>query len=696
MIESSLVESISGLKIGTVDFVSAAEIKVLLELDAPENTALNAGVPTKFPRINGYLLIPNEGGALVGLVTSISVERSAFPKRKGLQDFGLVDLPFPLRKLSLTPLGTLANKLSEKHVIEYRLERGVYSFPSVGDSVLLPTSEQSIAIIERTGPDRRVQIGSSPLANNATVSVDPDKIFGRHLAVLGNTGSGKSCSVAGLIRWSIEEASKNLNGEKKTPNTRFIILDPNGEYSETFSDLCSTRIFEVEHGIDIFSSAKPLKVPAWMWNSYEWSCFSAATSATQRPILLQALRDLRSGEHLSENSEAKISRVLRSYKAELERYRFEGISTLSGFPGRQNVGNTLTNLSKDIKAYASEVDTTLQDLLAKLTQTIDKLLKQRSWQNANGSGFNAFADSDLLQIDNSINPVLQKLPKENQTNKVSEDSPVEFDVSQLPIHLEFLARESGSQMAQFISTLTMRVRMMLADNRLSPIVNPSKSLDLKTWLETYIGSNNAENGLITIINLSLVPSDVIHLTTAVISRLIFESLQRYRRLHSQELPTVLVLEEAHNFIRRGEKNFDGISSAVSVCRETFEKIAREGRKFGLGLVLSSQRPAELSPTVLAQCNTFLLHRIVNDLDQELVARLVPDSLGGLLKELPSLPARNAILLGWATNIPILVEMKELSEKHRPQSSDPDFWDVWTHNKSREVNWSNIADDWTSP
>jgi DNA helicase HerA-like ATPase len=100
------------------------------------------------------------------------------------------------------------------------------------------------------------------------------------------------------------------------------------------------------------------------------------------------------------------------------------------------------------------------------------------------------------------------------------------------------------------------------------------------------------------------------------------------------------------------------------------------------------------PTVLAQCNTFLLHRLVNDRDQELVGRLVPDSLGGLLRELPSLPARQAILLGWAAPVPMLLEISELKEEHRPRSSDPRFWRTWTGEEERPINWKEIADDWT--
>lgn len=154
------------------------------------------------------------------------------------------------------------------------------------------------------------------------------------------------------------------------------------------------------------------------------------------------------------------------------------------------------------------------------------------------------------------------------------------------------------------------------------------------------------------------------------------------------------MEEAHTFIKRYQQDSDD-QSASRLCTEVFEKIAREGRKFGLGLVLSSQRPSELSPTVLSQCNSFLLHRISNDRDQELVHRLVPDNMHGLMRDLPVLPARQAILLGWASELPVLVEMNKLPMSQQPKSSDPDFWAVWSgqNDDEREVDWKAIADDW---
>ena len=154
------------LRIGTIDFVSPDEIKVLLDIEAPDSVSLNTGTPRPFPRINGYVLSPSDQGYLVAQVEWITVERSQYPKRKGMQDFGLVDLPYPLRKMSLNPLGLLlyAGEIDGKDRYEFR--RGVQAYPSVGDPVLLPTQVQLRAIVE-SGENRRVKIGVSPLAANA-------------------------------------------------------------------------------------------------------------------------------------------------------------------------------------------------------------------------------------------------------------------------------------------------------------------------------------------------------------------------------------------------------------------------------------------------------------------------------------------------------------------------------------------------
>ena len=249
--------------------------------------------------------------------------------------------------------------------------------------------------------------------------------------------------------------------------------------------------------------------------------------------------------------------------------------------------------------------------------------------------------------------------------------------------------------SEYVETMLTRIRTLLSDSRMKVITNCSPDLTLQKWLETYICPTNSAEGSITVIDLSLVPAEVIHIVTAVIARMTLEALQRYRHLNGgNTLPTTLVMEEAHTFIRKYASDSEE-TAAYSMCTQVFEKIAREGRKFGLGLVLSSQRPSELSQTVLSQCNTFLLHRISNDRDQDLVNKLVPDNLRGLLRELPSLPSQKAILLGWASELPVLVQMNYLEEAHRPKSDDPEYWKTWTDTEenARTVDWGSIADSW---
>ena len=143
------IEQLASLRVGTVEFISPDRIEVQLDIESPDSVALNTGTPRNFPRINGYVMIPVDLGFVVGQVSWITIQRSPYPKRSGFQDFGLIDLPFPLRKMEVQPVGTLV--VSEKG---YKFKRGLETFPSVGDIVILPTEDQLKSIIE-SGDNRR-------------------------------------------------------------------------------------------------------------------------------------------------------------------------------------------------------------------------------------------------------------------------------------------------------------------------------------------------------------------------------------------------------------------------------------------------------------------------------------------------------------------------------------------------------------
>jgi hypothetical protein len=682
------IEQGEQLRVGTVDFVSPNEIRAVLDIDSPDSVALNTGTPRNFPRVNSYVLVSCDNGYLVGQIEWLAVERSPYPKQRDIQDFGLVNLPFPQKKISLNPVGTL-KRISKKGVDYFKFQRGSESFPSIGSAILLPTDFQLKSIVE-SGNNRRVTIGQSPLANNANVAVDPDRLFGRHIAVLGNTGSGKSCSVAGLIQWSLEAA---MESDKK-PNARFIVLDPNGEYTRALgpSTKFKGRVFKVEAE----QGENQLQVPSWLWNSAEWASFTQASPKVQLPLLKRSLRAMRNEEfEFNINLDLEVKKYLGTILVSLRADKSKGAAALNSFPGAKNLLAKIDAWRQSIEEYQANLTTPHPDL--------DQLIVDTQSYCNQRSGKYPDYNATVAEIDTLINGIVRSFlsfgGNEDELLPKSEDIPVPFEGGNLVAYLEALAQENGSE--QYVEYLVARIRTMLSDTRMKPITNDAEQrVDLAKWLESYIGKDGAgeDDSCVSIIDLSLVPSEITHLVTAVISRIIFESLQRYKRLYNKSLPTVLVAEEAHTFIKRYRDDTEN-QDVAAVCCQVFEKIAREGRKFGLGMVISSQRPSELSPTVLSQCNTFLLHRISNDRDQEQVHKMVPDNLRGLLRELPSLPSQHAILMGWASELPVLVKMKSLTKEQQPHSDDPDFWDVWTRKDEdgnvveRNADWDEVVKEW---
>lgn len=670
------IEQLASLRVGTVEYISPDRIEVLLDIESPDSVALNTGTPRNFPRINGYVMIPVDCGFVVGQVSWITIQRSPYPKRSGFQDFGLIDLPFPLRKMELQPVGTLVAKEDG-----YRFKRGLETFPSVGDIVILPMEEQLRSIIE-SGDNRRVYIGNSPLVGNAKVMIDPDRLFGRHLAVLGNTGSGKSCSVAGLIRWSLESAEQQKENEQASVNSRFIVLDPNGEYSKAFADKTNANIYTVNVGEG--DGKKQLQVPLWFWNTDEWCGFTKASPKTHRTTIVHALKSVRSGvEFEGQTQERELSNYVRTIVSALD------LSIKNGLPwigGGKTMGfhGLLVKWCEGIVAEDGFSDE-LKGAINAVNSKMSEFMASRSGPGFIDYTYKRFEMNELKRL--LLNVFSNAGGRDEEFLPTDEDSPIPFTGENFVRSIEANAEILNT--TDYIITLMPRIKTLLTDVRVKKVID-DVNIDLSEWLSSYIGSNNKES--LTIIDLSLLPSDVTSIVTAVIARMVFEAQQRYLKLNKQCLPTVLVMEEAHYFVKRYNDDVENTGPTTQCCK-VFEKIAREGRKFGLGLVLSSQRPSELSPTVLSQCNSFLLHRISNDRDQELVNRLLPDNMRSVLREMPSLPSQYAVLLGWASELPVMVKMRTLPKSQCPQSDDPDFWDVWTGYKKREINWKEIADEW---
>ena len=170
---------------------------------------------------------------------------------------------------------------------------------------------------------------------------------------------------------------------------------------------------------------------------------------------------------------------------------------------------------------------------------------------------------------------------------------------------------------------------------------------------------------ITIVDVSQLPFEVLETVTALLGRIILEFISNFLPDQRGKFPIVIVLEEAQNYIAENKD---------SVAKTVFERIAREGRKYGISLIVSSQRPSELSKTVLSQCNSFIIHRLQNPDDQKYVRGLVSSANADLLEQLPVIPQQHAIITGDCVRTPVLVKIDNVSPT--PNSNNPKYIENW--------------------
>ena len=670
--------------VGVVEAVSSNSIEVGIVREAPHGTGLWEGVLQRFPRINSYVVIPAEHGGVLALVVWVGIDANRISEQDEVSD--LIGMPTARRRLRAIPLGLLRYDGPGPSAVRssVSLDRGGLVFPTVGDPVRLPTPDEMKAVVPGSSEhDLTIPIGQAVLAAGLQVQLDPNRLFGRHLAVLGNTGSGKSCSLAHLLRASASSVS-SISGFNA------VILDLNGEYTNVFDDFPSTipvRRFTVQPDD---SCSEQLRVPYWLWNYQEWLSFAEASSRVQAPQLRRCL-------HLLRTTDVGTLPV--------------GIVQLVG--GRSIVRRYMSGSvdSKLNSYYLSELDNSIvacerlatedhqATSLDELRQKLETILKGRrnskpdyEWK-FNAPSLTIDESSQLIELFDRV-IVEIGVPEPDPSFVSIDDSPIPFDGQHVLELLPIIAEDADA--SNWMAPMVERLRIAMSDQRQELISGWLLNEDLEKWLQNYIP--DSPKNQVTIIDLSLVPPHVLHVLVAVFARVLIEAMERYhRRTRGKSVPRLLVVDEAHNVMSRraGAVLDERVVVPARLCREAFERIAREGRKFGLSLVLSSQRPGELSETVLSQCNTFLIHRIVNDYDQRVIHRLMPDSLGGLVEELPALPSQTALLVGWALDVPTLVRIDDLDPEHQPRSADPDFAALWRGDSRSDERWERVVEDWVS-
>lgn len=283
------------------------------------------------------------------------------------------------------------------------------------------------------------------------------------------------------------------------------------------------------------------------------------------------------------------------------------------------------------------------------------------------------------------------LTKEGRTDLLENftiDSPVPFDIEEVLKELDRLNTEMvpgsrGEKQGDFhgkLSRLIQRLRNKQTDRRLGFLFKAGPETHKLDWLDelvkTLIGGTVDQSdgkGGVKIIDFSEVPSDILPLIVSLVARIVF-SIQQWTD-STKRHPLAIFCDEAHLYI----PDASNAASSEAVANATFERIAKEGRKYGVGLVVISQRPSEVNRTVLSQCNNLLAMRLTNGDDQAVVRRLLPDSLGGFGDLLPILDTGEAIVVGDASLLPSRIRITK--PNHEPNSGTVPFWDKWAEKDS---------------
>lgn len=221
----------------------------------------------------------------------------------------------------------------------------------------------------------------------------------------------------------------------------------------------------------------------------------------------------------------------------------------------------------------------------------------------------------------------------------------------------------------------------------------SKEITFEDTLKNLLGYNDENKSNVTVIDLSGVPFEVLSITVSLISRIIFEYGYFYKKLRCEndqnekinnDAPILLVYEEAHKYVPNSDL------SKYRSSKKSIERIAKEGRKYGVTLLLASQRPSELSETIFSQCNNFIAMRLTNPNDQSYVKKLLPDTLGNLIEKMPSLKAGEALLIGESVVVPSIVQIDKCDLP--PSSNDIPYWELWKE-EWKDIDILKIKDQW---
>ena len=642
--------------IGKIVSVSADRFVVELHAGTDNFTVVGFDDVHYVARIGSFLMVPVQAEYVVVEVVGLR-ERDVCGVSHGEGD---LDKASSAKYLDVVPVGMLPQ-------IQGRPFRfGVSIFPSLYADTLYALDSELDRVFETDVPVepvpavsdelrtpvnatrfRALTIGRSVVFEDYDVKVRIDDFFGGHAAVLGNTGSGKSCTVASILQSLFQKAD-----EYHARGATFVVFDVNGEYTQALSQLVNDSSIGMSRVVlDGTADERRFRLPHWFLDQSEWELLLQASERTQIPVLRTALG---------------LTSLFRKNGIESLKIQEHFIATciIECFRGAD--GDSPVSKFQRVVSLLQKYPT--DDLNTGLLQ---KYGANYQFGNFSGGNLEPFLEDVRVKLREDV-----ELPSYDRTPFTFDDLEecLDFAILYEEAHGNRQIRDYCSQMLTRFKSLKERQEYAFLRYEIeSGDRGPSHGAFLAKLLGlTSTGDRPVKRDQIIIIDMNALEDEIVELVASVLARMIFRLLRQAEPRN--RFPVHLLLEEAHRYIAQTPSRY-----AIDASR-IYERIAKEGRKYGLFVLAASQRPSELSRTVLSQCSNFVVHRIQNPEDLSHIRQMTPFISEAVLKRLPSLPKQHALVFGTSVNLPTTFRVRDANPI--PRSDDAKIRDLWFHEKGR--------------
>lgn len=580
--------------LGHVGAVSGAKISVRQSLAVSSGISIIGGKSYKIGQVGSFVRIPQGYHDLYGLVSEAGA--NATPDALVREAAGGSE-----RWITVQLVGEIMGS---------SFERGISQYPNVNDEVHLVT-ESDLAAIYGVEEQGQVIVGRLASADGIPVKLDLDKLVTRHSAVLGSTGSGKSTTVASLLR-SIASGPEGVDAG--FPSSRILLLDIHGEYSHALADVA--KVFRISPD----ANQVQLNIPFWALDPSELLGF-----------LMGSLDDKPLTAILDKIYDQKLAQV----------------------GAHARTGLNVASMTSDVPVPYS-----LKKLWLELLEP-----EVKTWEDVARS-------QPALVLEGNADTLT---PPKYKPHGAGSAAPFINQIGVLGIRRPLDKLRSR--------LLDKKYDFMLHPGDWEPALSGDVVKDLDALLEDWLGHDKA----ITILDLSGVPSLVLEQLIGAILRILYEALfwGRDRSEGGIARPLLVVMEEAHRYLSKDAKG---------PSRSMVQRIVKEGRKFGVGAMIVSQRPTEVDETILSQCGTFVAMRQTNSSDRSKVQASLPDNLAGIVDSLPVLRTGEAIITGEAARLPVRCRISLPPDGSRPNSEDPEVAKAWVAGR-RSEDYDRFAASW---